>query len=64
VAGRNLHLHARCDGDHRSCPSIKAASAAFSVAVSTVPVISILTRRKLDLDRPAAGRPNWTGRRP
>src|SRR5258707_12104002 len=41
VAGRNPHPHARRNGDHRSRPSASAATAAFTVSVSTVPVIRI-----------------------
>src|SRR6202161_3820524 len=41
VAGRNPHPHARCNGDHRKRPSASAATAAFSVAASTEPVIRI-----------------------
>src|ERR1700684_1602580 len=43
VAGRNPHPHARRNGDHRSRPSASAATAVFSVAVSTGPVIRIRT---------------------
>ncbi|MFK4380956.1 hypothetical protein [Bradyrhizobium sp. USDA 223] len=41
VAGRNPHPHARRNGDHRARPSARAATAAFSVAASIVPVIRI-----------------------
>lgn len=43
VAGRNPHPHARRNGDHGRRPSASAATAAFSVAASTVPVIRIRT---------------------
>lgn len=41
VASRNSHPHARSNGDHHRCPSASAATAAFSIAASTVPVIRI-----------------------
>src|SRR5262245_14308373 len=41
VAGRKPHPHARRKRDHRCRPSASAATAAFRVAASTVPVIRI-----------------------
>src|SRR6516165_2389215 len=41
VASRNPHPHARRNGDHRGRPSASTATAAFSVAASTAPVIRI-----------------------
>lgn len=41
VAGRNPHPNVRRNGDHRGRPSVSAATAAFGVAASTVPVIRI-----------------------
>jgi hypothetical protein len=35
------HPHARSNGDHHRCLSASAATAAFSIAASTVPVIRI-----------------------
>src|SRR5262249_28280390 len=43
VAGRDPHPHARGNGDHRCRPANSAATAAFSVAASTEPVIRIRT---------------------
>src|SRR6476659_5688278 len=43
VAGRNPHPYGGRNGDHRSRPSASAATAAFSVAASTAPVIRIRT---------------------
>src|SRR5579872_757892 len=41
VTGRNPHAYARRNRDHRVGPSVNAATAAFSVAASTAPVIRI-----------------------
>src|SRR4029450_13541531 len=41
VTGRNPHPYAGRNGDHRGRPSASAATAAFSIAASTVPVIRI-----------------------
>ena len=43
VAGRNPYPHARRNGNHRGRPSASAATAAFSVAASTAPVIRMRT---------------------
>jgi len=41
VATRDPHPYARRNGEHRRCPSVSAATAGFSVASSTGPVIRI-----------------------
>jgi hypothetical protein len=43
VAGRNPHPDGGQNGDHRERPSASAATAAFSVAASTAPVIRMRT---------------------
>src|SRR5207302_1820690 len=60
VAGRNPHPHARRNGDHRGRPSASAATAAFSVAASTVPVIRIRVpaANSISIVPPPA---DWTG---
>src|SRR4029453_2206132 len=65
VTGRNPDPYAGGNGDHRCRPSASAATAAFSVAASTVPVIRIRAPAANSISiAPSPARPTGPGAAP